>query len=110
MLTGAAIKKAKPGEKDCDPARWSVTCSGRGGALVRALPLRSVARPEWPDLAEEDAACSGCSEAEILLRLVRRANKRVIISRELVAEVKRLGSNINQIARHLNRGGGVGVR
>lgn len=48
------------------------------------------------------AAYSGCSEAEALRRLVNRASRQILISRELVAEVRRLGNNINQIARSLN--------
>ncbi|USI79094.1 plasmid mobilization relaxosome protein MobC [Sphingopyxis sp. USTB-05] len=50
------------------------------------------------------AAYSGCSEAEVLRRLVRRANKRIVISRDLVRAVRQLGNNVNQIARHMNSG------
>ncbi|MEO1968421.1 MAG: plasmid mobilization relaxosome protein MobC [Sphingomonadaceae bacterium] len=51
------------------------------------------------------AVASGCSEAEVLRRLVARADKHILITRDLVVAVSRLGSNLNQIARHLNRGG-----
>jgi hypothetical protein len=50
---------------------------------------------------------SRCSEAELLRRLVKRADKNILITRDLVAEVRRLGVNINQIARRLNAGGEV---
>lgn len=53
------------------------------------------------------AAESRCSEAELLRRLVARADKTILITRDLVAEVRRLGVNINQVARRLNAGGAV---
>lgn len=48
------------------------------------------------------AVYSGCSEAEVLRRLVRRANKQIVISRDLVRAVGQLGNNVNQIARRMN--------
>lgn len=50
------------------------------------------------------AAYSGCSVPELLRRLVVRADRQVIISRDLVFQVRRLGTNINQIAKQLNSG------
>lgn len=55
----------------------------------------------------ELARYSGCSEAELLRRLVNRASRRIIQSRELVIEIRRVGVNLNQIARRLNGGGPV---
>lgn len=43
------------------------------------------------------AKYSGCSEAEALRRLVRRANKNIVISRDLVIAVNTLGIAINQL-------------
>ena len=48
------------------------------------------------------AAYSGCSEPELLRRLVVRADRQIIISRDLVNQVTRLGTNVNQIAKKLN--------
>jgi hypothetical protein len=56
---------------------------------------------------KEVAAESGCTEAELLRRLVKRANKNILITRELVTQVTRLGTNVNQIARRLNAGGAI---
>lgn len=50
---------------------------------------------------------SGCSEAELLRRLVKRAHKNILLSRDLVVQIHRLGVNLNQIARRLNAGGSV---
>ncbi len=73
---------------------------------------RQIVRSTRWDEAEFDqlqkiAAHSGCSEAELLRRLVNRATSQILISRELVASVNRLGVNINQIARRSNAGGKV---
>lgn len=53
------------------------------------------------------AAYSECSEAEVLRRLVERANRQIVVSRQLVIEIQRIGANINQIARRLNSGHGI---
>jgi hypothetical protein len=53
------------------------------------------------------AGASNCSEAEVLRRLVKRAAKNILISRDLVTQVTRLGTNINQIAKRLNAGSAV---
>ena len=50
----------------------------------------------------ELAHYSGCSVPELLRRLVCRANHQIIISRDLVYQVTRLGTNVNQIAKKLN--------
>ncbi|MDG5749313.1 plasmid mobilization relaxosome protein MobC [Qipengyuania sp. XHP0207] len=48
------------------------------------------------------AAYSGCSVSELLRRLVVRADRQIIISRGLVHQVTKLGTNVNQIAKKLN--------
>ncbi|MFW2830400.1 plasmid mobilization protein [Sphingomonas sp. ID0503] len=48
------------------------------------------------------AQYAGCTEAEILRRLVARADRHIVVSRDLVLQVTKLGTNINQIARRLN--------
>ncbi len=67
-----------------------------------------VRTTRWSDqefeYLKELAAYSGCSVPELLRRLVVRANRQIIISRDLVFQVTRLGTNINQIAKRLNGG------
>lgn len=58
-------------------------------------------------LLQQIATYSGCSEAEVLRRLVTRASKQIVVSGQLVAMVGKLGGNINQIARRLNADIGV---
>lgn len=61
---------------------------------------------EFADL-QRISVHSGCSEAEALRRLVKRAAKNLVLSRELIVSVSKLGANINQIARRLNSGSSV---
>jgi hypothetical protein len=82
---------------------------GQSGSEVRVKQIVRTTRWDEAQFAQLQAiaAFSGCSEAEVLRRLVARATKRIIITRHLVAEVNRLGVNINQIARRLNSGAPV---
>lgn len=78
--------------------------SHRSGSEVR---VRTVVLPtRWSpteyDLLQEIAQHSDVSAAEVLRRLVRQTHPQLIASRQLVADVRRLGQNINQIARHAN--------
>ena len=50
----------------------------------------------------ELAEYSGCSIPELLRRLVVRANRQIVVSCDLVYQVTRLGTNVNQIAKQLN--------
>ncbi|QHL91634.1 plasmid mobilization relaxosome protein MobC [Sphingomonas changnyeongensis] len=82
---------------------------GKSGSETRQRQIVRSTRwsaAEFARLAEL-ARYSGCSEAELLRRLVNRASRQIIPSRELVTEIRRLGGNINQIARRLNGGGQV---
>lgn len=68
---------------------------------------RQIVHPtRWSEdefaLLENVANYSGCTKAEVLRRLVNRSPRQILISRTLVAEVNKMGSNINQIARRLN--------
>lgn len=67
-----------------------------------------VRRSRWSDRELESlqqlAEYSGCSQPEILRRLVVRADRQIVISRDLVNQVTRLGTNVNQIAKQLNSG------
>lgn len=85
---------------------------GQRGTETR---IRNIVVPtRWSD--EEHAQLrsiaefSGCSRAETLRRLVRRAGKQIIASRALNADVRRLGNNLNQIARALNEGSPVSAQ
>lgn len=82
---------------------------GQTGSENRRRQIVRSTRWDETEFAElqEVAAYSDCSEAELLRRLVRRAKRQILISRALVAQVNRLGANINQIARRLNAGGHV---
>ena len=77
---------------------------GQSGTETRQRQI--VRSTRWSEsefaLLEDVAQYSGCSEAEILRRLVKRSPRQILITRELVASVNRLGSNVNQIARRLN--------
>lgn len=72
------------------------------------LPTR-WAPPEFERL-QAIADHSGCSRAEVLRRLVAHADRKIVASRELVAEIKRVGNNANQIARALNAGSAVSAQ
>ena len=65
-----------------------------------------VRTTRWSDreleYLQQLADYSGCSIPELLRRLVCRANHQIIISRDLVYQVTRLGTNVNQIAKKLN--------
>lgn len=76
----------------------------RSGSEVR---VRSVVLPtRWSpteyDLLQEIAEHSDVSAAEVLRRLVRQSHPQLIPSRSLIHDVRRIGQNINQIARHAN--------
>ena len=79
---------------------------GQTGSQKRRRRIVRSTRWDEAEFAQLQAiaAYSGCSEAEALRRLVNRATRQILISRELVAEVKHLGSSINQIAGRLNAG------
>lgn len=68
----------------------------------RQIVLPTRWREDEFALLESAATFSGCSKAEVLRRLVMRSQRQVLITRALVAEVNKIGSNINQIARRLN--------
>lgn len=70
-----------------------------------------VRTTRWSDreleYLQQLADYSGCSQPELLRRLVVRANRQIVISRDLVYQVTRLGTNVNQIAKQLNSGQSV---
>ncbi len=73
---------------------------------------RQIVRSTRWDVAEfallqQIATVSGCSEAEVLRRLVMRASKQILISSQLVAMVGKLGGDMNKIASRLNAENGV---
>ncbi len=76
----------------------------RSGSEVRVrtlvLPTR-WSRTEYDRLLEI-AQHSDVSAAEVLRRLVRQSHTQLLPSRQLVHDVRRIGQNINQIARHAN--------
>ncbi|MFW2831683.1 plasmid mobilization relaxosome protein MobC [Sphingomonas sp. ID0503] len=80
---------------------------GQRGSEVRQR--QNVRTTRWTDLEAAQltriADYSGCSEAEVLRRLVARADRNILISRDLVFQVTKLGTNINQIGRRLNANG-----
>jgi hypothetical protein len=80
---------------------------GQPGSDNRRRQIVRSTRWDEDEFAQLQAIAvhSGCSEAEALRRLVKRANRTILISRDLVVAVNRLGTNINQIARRLNAGG-----
>lgn len=65
-----------------------------------------VRTTRWSDqeleYLQQLADYSGCSIPELLRRLVCRANRQIVISRDLVYQVTRVGTNVNQIAKQLN--------
>ena len=69
---------------------------------VRTVVLPSRWSPAEYDLLQEIAEHSDISTAEVLRRLVRQSHPQLIPSRQLVNDVRRIGQNINQIARHAN--------
>jgi len=56
---------------------------------------------------EEIAEFSDCSKAEALRRLVQQGQPMILPSRLLVSEVRRIGVNINQLAKRANVSGQV---
>ncbi|WP_160328067.1 plasmid mobilization protein [Sphingopyxis sp. H115] len=78
--------------------------TGQTGSENRRRQIVRSTRWDEQEFAQLQAIAtySGCSEAEVLRRLVRRANKQIIISRDLVRAVRQLGNNVNQIARRMN--------
>lgn len=79
---------------------------GRTGSENRQRQIVRSTRWDEDEFAQLQAIAtySGCSEAEVLRRLVRRSNKQIVISRDLVRAVRQLGNNVNQIARCMNSG------
>lgn len=79
---------------------------GRPGSKTRYR--NHVRTTRWSDeelaYLTELAHYSGCSVPELLRRLVCRANRQIVISRDLVNQVTRVGTNVNQIAKQLNSG------
>ena len=77
---------------------------GQTGSENRRKPI--VRSTRWDQEEFEQlraiAAASGCSEAEVLRRLVKRASRNIILSRDLLTQVRKLGVNLNQIAHRLN--------
>ena len=77
---------------------------GQSGSETRFR--NHVRSTRWSDqefeYLQKLAAYSGCSEPELLRRLVVRADRQIIISRDLVNQVTKLGTNVNQIAKKLN--------
>ncbi|WP_351999977.1 plasmid mobilization relaxosome protein MobC [Sphingobium sp. SJ10-10] len=69
---------------------------------VRTVVLPTRWSPTEYDLLQEIAEHSDVSAAEVLRRLVRQSHPQLIPSRSLVHDVRRIGQNINQIARHAN--------
>ncbi|WP_065846245.1 plasmid mobilization relaxosome protein MobC [Sphingobium sp. Ndbn-10] len=69
---------------------------------VRIVVLPTRWSPAEYDLLQEIAEHSDISTAEVLRRLVRQSHPQLIPSRQLVHDVRRIGQNINQIARHAN--------
>lgn len=67
-----------------------------------------VRTTRWSDqefeYLQQLAEYSGCSQPELLRRLVVRANRQIVLSRDLVNQVTKLGTNVNQIAKQLNSG------
>lgn len=78
--------------------------SGQRGSENRQRQIVRSTRWDESEFAQLQAIAtySGCSEAEVLRRLVRRADKQIVISRDLVRAVGQLGNNVNQIARRMN--------
>lgn len=78
--------------------------TGQTGSENRRRQIVRSTRWDEQEFAQLQAIAtySGCSEAEVLRRLVRRANKQIVISRDLVRQVGQLGNNVNQIARRMN--------
>ncbi|MFC3786160.1 metal-sulfur cluster biosynthetic enzyme [Sphingopyxis italica] len=78
--------------------------TGQSGSENRQRQIVRSTRWDEQEFAQLQAiaAYSACSEAEVLRRLVRRANKQIVVSRDLVRAVRQLGNNVNQIARRMN--------
>ncbi|CAD7339424.1 MobC family plasmid mobilization relaxosome protein [Sphingomonadales bacterium 56] len=69
---------------------------------VRTVVLPTRWSPAEYDLLQEIAQHSDVTAAEVLRRLVRQSHPQLVASRQLVHDVRRIGKNINQIARHAN--------
>lgn len=82
---------------------------GQSGSENRQRTIVRSTRWSEAEFAQlqDIAAASQCSEAEVLRRIVRRRHKNILISRDLVRAVNKVGVNINQIARQLNSNGPV---
>lgn len=77
---------------------------GQRGSETRVRQNVLTTRWSQAELEQLDAitVVMGCSRAETLRRLVRRADKQVLATRALINQVRALGNNTNQIARTLN--------
>lgn len=82
---------------------------GQSGSENRIKQIVRTTRwsPDEFAMLQSIANYCGCSEAEILRRLVRRGDRRILPSSILTAECLRIGNNLNQVARHLHSGGSV---
>lgn len=74
---------------------------------IKTISLPTRWSPEGLAHLRSIADATGCTMAEVLRRLVRQADRKVLASREIVVEIRKLGNNINQIARQLNSGSSV---
>jgi len=71
---------------------------------IRTVALATRWSPAEYARLDEIAQYAGCSKAEVLRQLVARDHRNIIPSRDLTGAVRRLGNNINQLARGLNGG------
>lgn len=71
---------------------------------IRTIALATRWSPREYRRLTEIAEYSACSRAEVLRQLVARDHRNIMPSRELVAEVRRIGNNLNQLARSVNAG------
>ncbi len=74
---------------------------------VRTVVLTTRWSPQEHGRLEDIAEYSDCSKAEVLRRLVQQGQPMILPSRLLVSEVRRIGVNINQLAKHANASGQV---
>ncbi|WP_069335825.1 plasmid mobilization protein [Sphingobium yanoikuyae] len=74
---------------------------------VRTIVLTTRWSPAEHSRLEEIAEFSDCSKAEALRRLVQQGQPMILPSRLLVSEVRRIGVNINQLAKRANVSGQV---
>lgn len=71
---------------------------------IRTIVLTTRWSPEEFDQLQQLARHSDWSAAEQLRWLVRQEQPMILPSKLLVNEIRRIGVNINQLARHANSG------